>query len=507
MNVHLLHPDRDFDRHQALPAHAADLIADLGLDVVIATMAGDDTLIEEIARRVLIPATPVDLETIRFRQAIVQDSRVHPDLIRTWYRLAGDALEAKRKSFFGFSHRLPSSILYGAIELLTSLIRLLEEIRGLAETHADRVTSLGLSSLCRTLTHELNPDYVARMRRHLDDLKFRRGVLIGARLGPGNESLVESLHEPPRDGPRWLARVFGNGGGLTVRVSDRDEAGARILEDLRNRGINVAANAVAQATDHVVSFFERLRAELAFYVGALNLDDALTQIGAPTCMPIVEPPGTRRLSSRQLYDIALALTRKQRPVANDLDADGKQLLVVTGANQGGKSTFLRSVGLAHVMASAGLFAGADRLHADHHSSYFTHYRREEDADLRHGKFDEELARVSTIADAIAPQALALFNESFASTDAREGSEIGTQIVRALLDADVTVVFVTHLYPFARGWFDAHRSDVLFLQPERLPDGTRTFRLHEAPPEETSYGEDVYAQVFGSAGRDDDDRVR
>ena len=105
--------------------------------------------------------------------------------------------------------------------------------------------------------------------------------------------------------------------------------------------------------------------------------------------------------------------------------------------------------------------------------------------------------MSTLADALAPGALVLFNESFASTDAREGSEIGTQIVRALLDAGVTVVFVTHLYPFARGWFDAHRPDVRFLQPERLPDGARTFRLHEAPPEETSYGEDVYAQVFGN----------
>ncbi len=218
MNVHLLHPDRDFDRRQAPPAHAAALITDLGLDVVLAAMTGDDGLIDEMARRVLVPAAVIDLETIRFRQAILQDALAHPDLLRTWYRLAGDALEAKRKSFFGFSHRLPSSVLYGAIELLTSLIRLLEQIRDVAEQHVERVTSSGLSTLCRTLANELNPDYVARMRRHLDDLKFRRGVLIGARLGPGNESIVQALHEPPHDAPRWLARIFGSAGGLTVRV-------------------------------------------------------------------------------------------------------------------------------------------------------------------------------------------------------------------------------------------------------------------------------------------------
>ncbi len=74
---------------------------------------------------------------------------------------------------------------------------------------------------------------------------------------------------------------------------------------------------------------------------------------------------------------------------------------------------------------------------------FTHFIREEDAGMTSGRLDDELRRMSAIAGQIEPHCLMLFNESFAGTNEREGSEIGHQIVRALLDAQVKVFFVTH----------------------------------------------------------------
>lgn len=103
--------------------------------------------------------------------------------------------------------------------------------------------------------------------------------------------------------------------------------------------------------------------------------------------------------------------------------------------------------------------------------------------------------MSDIVDAIAPNAMVLFNESFAATNEREGSEIARQVVTALLEAGVKVLFVTHLYEFARGLFDQHRPDTLFLRAERRDDGTRTFKLIPAEPLDTSYGLDLYAEIF------------
>lgn len=241
-----------------------------------------------------------------------------------------------------------------------------------------------------------------------------------------------------------------------------------------------------------------LRVELAFYVGCLNLRDRLAAIGASTCFPEPEPLGGRRHRCKELYDVSLALTMGRSIVGNTVDAAGKSLVIITGANQGGKSSFLRSIGLAQIMMQCGMFVGAESFSAGICGGLFTHYKREEDATMRGGKLDEELRRMSEVADEIGPSAIVLFNESFASTNEREGSEIARQVVRALLEQQVKVFFVTHLYHFAHGYFEGKTQDAMFLRAERRPDGTRTFRLVEAEPLETSYGEDLYEDIFGAA---------
>ena len=96
--------------------------------------------------------------------------------------------------------------------------------------------------------------------------------------------------------------------------------------------------------------------------------------------------------------------------------------------------------------------------------------------MESGKWDEELGRMSEIVDRLRSNSLLLFNESFASTNEREGSEIARQIVRALLDKHVKVFFVTHLYHFAQRVFDQKLDGAIFLRAERRPDGTRPFKL-------------------------------
>lgn len=105
--------------------------------------------------------------------------------------------------------------------------------------------------------------------------------------------------------------------------------------------------------------------------------------------------------------------------------------------------------------------------------------------------------MSALADLVGSNALLLCNESFASTNEREGSEIARQIVRALLEAGVDVFYVTHLYDLAHGLYEAPPVDAVFLRAERLADGRRTFRVVEGEPQPTSHGEDLYRRVFGS----------
>jgi len=243
-----------------------------------------------------------------------------------------------------------------------------------------------------------------------------------------------------------------------------------------------------------------LRTELAFYVGCVNLHERLTQLGQPTCFPVPVVLGERRCSYRGLYDVCLALRMNQEVTGNDGNADKRDLVIITGANQGGKSTFLRSVGLIQLMMQCGMFAPAEAFCADMCEGLFTHYKREEDTTMESGKFDEELGRMSEIVEHLTPHAMLLFNESFAATNEREGSEIARQIVSALLERRIKVFFVTHLYEFANRFSAKRTEGAIFLRAERLADGTRTFKLIEGEPLETSYGEDLYNRIFVS-GRD------
>jgi DNA mismatch repair ATPase MutS len=171
---------------------------------------------------------------------------------------------------------------------------------------------------------------------------------------------------------------------------------------------------------------------------------------------------------------------------------------ITGANQGGKSTFLRSVGLAQLMMQCGMFVAAESFSASVCAGIHTHYKREEDATMTSGKLDEELRRMSETVDLIRPGSMLLCNESFASTNEREGSEIARHIIGAMVESGVKVLFVTHFFDLADLFYREDPKRALFLRAERMATGRRTFRLCEGGPEPTSHARDIYERTFGAA---------
>jgi hypothetical protein len=498
MKALLMHRDRDFDPQAELPDNEPVLAQDLELHVLWRAMAGDDEFLFDVARKTMLGGLQNDVDTVLYRQGILRDCLRHPAVIRELYDLVVETLEKKKRHWFGI-FRLPGGILHSSVDLLQMFMDTLEKLRDIARTESGRFESEGFRTLFAMLERELSDEYLARVRHHLAELKFRHGVLLSAELDEGNAGTNYVLRRARGQRPGWFRRLLGQGPpAYTYRLHERDEAGARILSELRDRGLNAVANAAAQSTDHVLNFFLMLRTELGYYVGCLNLHDRLAAKGEPVCFPVPLPAGERRQRFRGLYDPCLSLRLDQRVVGNAVAADGKSLVIITGANQGGKSSFLRAIGLAQLMMQAGLFVAAEAFEAELCTGLFTHYKREEDATLEQGKLDEELARMSDIADRLRRNALLLCNESFAATNEREGSEIARQIVRALLESGIKVFFVTHLYEFAHDVHAGKTPEALFLRAERRPDGTRSFKLVEGEPLETSYGEDLYREIFEAA---------
>jgi DNA mismatch repair ATPase MutS len=380
--------------------------------------------------------------------------------------------------------------------LLEKLSGTLRELRVFSESIAACFNAEAFRNLFAALRTELSDDYLKLIQNHLTELQFRKGTLLGAQLGEWNETADLILHSMPTKKRNILERLITRDRRtFSFQIAQEDVTGARILSNMTHRGISRVAIALAQSADHVLSFFKLLRAELGFYVCCLNLNDRLALLHEPVCFPKPVFAGSRRTSFTGLYDVCLSLQMKRTVIPNDCNLDGKSLLIITGPNQGGKSSFLRSVGLAQMMMQAGMFVGAEEFEADTCPALFTHYKREEDPSMKSGKFDEELVRMSEIADCITPNSILLLNESFAATNEREGSEIARQIVSALLEKRIKILFVTHLYGFARGAYERNSGDSIFLRAERKADGSRTFKILEGEPLETSYGADLYREIF------------
>jgi DNA mismatch repair ATPase MutS len=502
MKAFLLHPTVNFDLTRDLPRHQATLRQDLELDVLLKAMAVEDEFLLDVSRKVLLLGFCNDAPTILYRHDVLRDSLKHPALIRQMYAFAVEAVEAKRKSYWSFASEHPSSILHGSIDVLGMFMAVLKKMKALADQQREgQFKSKGISDLIAMLRAEFSDSYFASVDAYLKELKFDAGILLSAELGPGNESTNFVLLRPNDNGPGFLQRILGNAPSTyTFRLAERDEVGAKAVAAMRNRGINRVANALAQSMEHILAFFQMLRTELAFFVGCLNLQERLDSLGMPTAIPDLSDCGIGPKHFSGLYDPCLALSvgPEHRVVGNTLSTEKKHVVVITGANQGGKSSFLRSVGVAQLMLQSGMFVSANVFSGSLCSGLYTHYKREEDPTMTSGKLDEELSRMSAIAEDIVPDAMMLFNESFASTNEREGSEIARQVTRALLDRRIVIYFVTHLYTFAHGLLERGRADALFLRAERLDDGTRTFRLIEGEPLETSYGLDLYNEVFQPA---------
>ncbi len=493
MKAFLMHPDRDFDIEQEPPANAADLTQDLELDVLLDAMGGGDPFVREVARRaVLLSLT--EPETIVHRQQVLADCLAQPAVIREIYDLAVAAIEGERRGFYFFFKDSPDSIVTRSVQVLEFFAQMLARLRAVADEHANAFGSPGFTRFFRMLAEELRDDYLKAIDEHLKELRFRRGILVSAQLGSGNKGSRYVLRR--MQNPSWTSRLpVGNRSSYSFLIPERDQSGYRALSELRGRGLNAVANALAQSTDHILNFFRLLRIELAFYVGCLNLHERLAAKGEPTGVPVPVPAGTPAFTTSGLYDVCLSLTVDQRVVGNDVVADGKRLVMITGANQGGKSTFLRSAGQACLMMQAGMFVPAESFRANVAPGVFTHYKREEDATMERGKLDEELARMRDIVDQIRPHGLLLCNESFASTNEREGSQIARQVIRAFIDAEVKIFFVTHLFDLAHGFHRDGNDGTLFLRAERRADGRRTYKLRPGEPLPTSYGEDLYRRIF------------
>jgi MutS domain V len=494
MRAGLLFADRDVDPADLPPAWP-DLMPDLELERLYAAMAAGDAEILAVVRRV-VPTGLAIAEEVRHRQAILDDVLAAPDLARDLYRIAGEAIEAERRAWGGGLRNM-ELVLRRSVGVLDGFLGSLREVRMVAERHAGSVRSPGLVAFFGRIAVELDDAWLDDAGGQVRRLRDRR-LVVTASLGPGNRGVDYVLRRPAdrRAGLRERAGLPpARGMSVDVTLHDQNAMNAmNALAELRSQAIVPAAAAVQESVGHILGFFRLLRAELAFYLGCANLHGELRRRGVELSWPEPGEAGERRFAARGLVDPCLALAVEAPVVGNDVDADGIGLVIVTGANGGGKSTLLRAVGIAQVMLGAGMFVAASELRAGLRSNVLTHFTREEQAGPDAGRLDAELGRLAALVAVATPASLILLNESLSTTNERDGAGIAHDVVTGLVDAGTSIWFVTHLYELARRLEEDATPGVRFLRAERGDGGERPFWLVEASPLPTSFGMDGWRRL-------------
>ncbi len=490
-----MYANRNFSVQKEPAMHSKILINDLELGVLLDAMAKDDDFIYAVSKSALCE-TLKKQEEILYRQEILKDCIKNRSIAREMYELTLKSLTKKQQRWLGIFGRYPGSLLSSSISLLDMYFELLGDLREIADKNRKSFNSDGFKRFFSMIQEELSDEYMDVVKEQLKELKFKDGVLLSAKLGVANEGVGYTLRRDKFASKSWIVKaLLRKPKEYAHTLHPRDDAGAKVLRNLRDEGLNKVAISLSRTAEHIDNFFVSLRRELAFYIGCLNLEERLEELNAPTVFPKLPRADKLFFSTKGLYDISLSLTMKKSVVGNDIEADGKILFFITGANQGGKSTFLRSVGLAQLMFQCGMFVPALSFRADISSGIFTHFKKEEDRSMKSGKFDEELARMSSIIDSISPNATVLFNESFASTNEAEGSQIASQIIKALRVKNIKVFFVTHMFELVNIFAQENSRDTIYLRANRKKDGSRDFKIKEAKPLTTSFAKDIYDSIF------------
>ena len=451
-------------------------------------------------------------EDILYRQEILTDCIHNPEKIRRLYSLISRCIEANRDTYLSITHKKAKFMLDVSVKTLLAMEKILKEVFRCAREMLPLCHSEGLSRLLNDILLLFDPVHLDRMRSFAEDMSTKNGITSAATLGKyfkadGFHSCRNQKVEK-KGLLRFLSREK-NCVEFDIDMNDPDVSPA--LSALRDDMVISSASVLVRSKNELYEYFNELKRELSFYIGCLNLKNELEKLGISVSMPKVcgkkpvpekvlpaDSGGTAFVSFKNLYNVSLSLQEKRASVSNTIDCPGEKIIVITGSNQGGKTTFLRSLGQALLMMNSGMYTASAAFEACP-GEVFSHFIREEDESLKSGKLDEELLRMNNIVDHITPGSWLLLNESFASTNEEEGSEIAMEIISALHDHGIHIVYVTHFYHLTRLLMEADPEGVLYLNAPRDESGGRSFRLEPGEPVVRGYGEDLYDEIFNIKG--------
>lgn len=541
-NFSLLHPKgsgASSHQHAAMKAAAFLELSpaaahDLGLDEIIAAFTPDRAHQKEV--RELFSRLPRDPDVITYRQAVLDDLLANPELAQRFASLL-PVIDSLCEN--PYRSKPEMSWLHEVVWRAGELQNIIDCFEGMGESLRsveDRIHSEGLHILHEEIRKAQNDPKYQSLVKELPGLlaKLRGsasltiGVNLDASLRPIQATLL-SVNEKPFTDQSLLSRLFG---GHTDRegiaplhsVPPRESYAPSInplmvplfadLADVLEKAAIPIANQLRQYADIHGQLFTDLRQALIFYLGAMRFIRHFKELGLPMCRPQIVPAEERRCEVQDSYNVHLVLKHLERDngagsaiIRNNicLGLQG-QILILTGPNHGGKTTYLQGVGVLHILAQVGLPVPGTQAMISPLDHLFTHFPLEEKRESDAGRFGEEAVRLAKIFEQVTRHSLVLLNESLSSTSFSESLYLAQDLVRMLRRIGARVIYSTHLHKLANRVDELNDSvsgDSKIISVVASPidkagqangaELNHTYKLEIRPPLGQSYAQEIAAR--------------
>ncbi len=444
-----------FETHQNDDeTQAADMppfFVDLNLDQVVnAICAGR----QEYNLKPFFYSPLPDVETIRYRQEVAQDLE-SDDVLEHINEFSQRMVIVRR--YLGLIGRLNYHY-HKAGWFLETMIVYCDAIRNLQQDLSQaELKSRGLLAFREYLDRYVRSAYFQSLEQETVQRKAERSTIRYSIIIKGNRVGVRK-YELEMDYSEEVERTFEKfkqGAVKDYKVKNTKESGfnhveaqildcvARLYPDIFT-ALDTYYEKHQHFMDETIRIFDR---EIQFYIAYLEYIQRIKQAGLKFCYPEVSSEN-KEIFEVNGFDLALAnkLVSEDAPVVcNDFYLKGKErILVVSGPNQGGKTTFARMFGQIHYLGSLGCPVPGRQAHLFLPDRLFAHFEKEEKIKNLRGKLHDDLVRIHEILDHATPASIIIMNEIFTSTTLKDAVFLSKKIMERIIDLDLLCVCVTFI---------------------------------------------------------------